>query len=162
MSVKTRTIVNDINSSRICIDDYHQGDIYGRIYHVSLDQPIYFHGLLSLVREMDQHLDAYDFPQAGMQLRSFSTKESNMASREDQAAVVTHFSKEYIRGKLATFRTRILYRQNATWQGSIRWMEGDKEEKFRSVLEMMMLMDSCFTGERPQKQESQFKESVVS
>lgn len=162
MSGKTRNIVNDINSSRICIDDYQQGDIYGRIYHVSLDQPIHFHGVLSLLREMDQYLDSYDFPQVGMQLRSFSTKESNRAAREDQAAVVTHFAKEYIRGKLATFRIRILFRQNATWQGSIRWMEGDKEERFRSVLEMMMLMDSCFTGERPQKEEPQFNESVVS
>lgn len=33
--------------------------------------------------------------------------------------------------------------QNATWQGSITWVEEQKTEYFRSVLELLRLMDSA-------------------
>ena len=43
----------------------------------------------------------------------------------------------------ATFGVRILFRQNASWQGSVSWLEGEREESFRSVLELILLMDSA-------------------
>ena len=36
-------------------------------------------------------------------------------------------------GKLATFYVRILFRQNASWQGTVLWSEGGQEERFRSA-----------------------------
>ena len=38
---------------------------------------------------------------------------------------------------------RILFRQNASWQGSVLWREGGQEERFRSALELVLLMDSA-------------------
>ena len=52
------------------------------------------------------------------------------------------------RGEAATFALRILFRQNASWQGSITWLEGEAEQSFRSVLELILLMDSALRGER--------------
>ncbi|NLC78547.1 MAG: hypothetical protein GX683_02310 [Ruminococcaceae bacterium] len=43
----------------------------------------------------------------------------------------------------ATFVVTVLYRQNATWQGTLKWLEGGREEKFRSALELIKLMDSA-------------------
>lgn len=34
--------------------------------------------------------------------------------------------------------------QHESWQGSIRWMEENKEECFRSALELIKLIDSTF------------------
>ena len=48
----------------------------------------------------------------------------------------------------ATFVVRILYRENQSWQGQITWAETNETRPFRSVLELMKLMDS--TG-RPDK-----------
>ncbi|MCI9263720.1 MAG: hypothetical protein HFF06_04025 [Oscillospiraceae bacterium] len=50
-------------------------------------------------------------------------------------------------GELATFDIRILFRQNSSWQGSVLWQEGDREESFRSVLELVLLMDSAMDVE---------------
>ena len=50
-------------------------------------------------------------------------------------------------GDVATFAVRVLFRQNASWQGSILWVEGDREESFRSVLELIFLLDSAAGAE---------------
>ena len=46
-----------------------------------------------------------------------------------------------------TFIVKILNKQNSTWQGSITWLEGKREETFRSVLELLLLMDSAVNKE---------------
>ena len=38
---------------------------------------------------------------------------------------------------------RILFRQNASWQGELLWMEKNARQSFRSVLELITLMDSA-------------------
>lgn len=48
---------------------------------------------------------------------------------------------------LATFVVRILHRENATWQGEIFWAEENRTEKFRSMLEMVRLIDSALEKE---------------
>ena len=46
-------------------------------------------------------------------------------------------------GEKATFTIRVQFRQNATWQGTIAWMENKKIQQFRSALEMIKLMDNA-------------------
>ncbi len=48
-------------------------------------------------------------------------------------------------GKVATFTLKLLFRQNASWQGSVLWNEGNSEETFRSVLELLLLMDNALS-----------------
>lgn len=43
-------------------------------------------------------------------------------------------------GVRSTFTIQIQFQQNATWQGSIAWVEGGKSQRFRSELEMLKLM----------------------
>lgn len=50
---------------------------------------------------------------------------------------------EPTRGSAATFEMRILFRQNASWQGELLWLEKNVRQNFRSVLEMITLMDSA-------------------
>ena len=42
----------------------------------------------------------------------------------------------------ATFVVKIESRQNSTWQGTVRWMEGGDSQNFRSLLELIKLMQS--------------------
>ena len=37
----------------------------------------------------------------------------------------------------------MIFRQNASWQGSVTWLDKGREESFRSVLELLLLMDSA-------------------
>ncbi len=52
-------------------------------------------------------------------------------------------SKEDITRAGASFLVRIQYRQNASWQGMIQWLEGKKTKHFRSELEMIMLINEA-------------------
>lgn len=47
------------------------------------------------------------------------------------------------KGRLGTFNIQIQYRENATWQGKILWVEGKQDSHFRSALEMLKLIDSA-------------------
>jgi hypothetical protein len=44
---------------------------------------------------------------------------------------------------MATFFVRIIFRQNASWQGSVLWLEGQREQRFRSALELIFLLDNA-------------------
>lgn len=52
----------------------------------------------------------------------------------------------------ATFTIQVQFTCNATWQGTISWMEGQKTQKFRSELEMIKLMMEAIHGESETKQ----------
>lgn len=40
-------------------------------------------------------------------------------------------------GRLATFEVKVMFRQNASWQGMARWVEEEASEDFASTLELM-------------------------
>lgn len=40
-----------------------------------------------------------------------------------------------------TFVIHILNQQNATWQGTVTWLDGKRTQPFRSALELIRLMD---------------------
>lgn len=46
-------------------------------------------------------------------------------------------------GKGDTFIVNIRNCQNHTWQGTVRWVEQQKELPFRSAIELIKLMDSA-------------------
>lgn len=79
---------------------------------------------------------------SGMEKRTF-TKNSTAEERTLFIADKTQAQ----RGEVATFAIRIQYRNNASWQGTVKWLEGEAEEYFRSVLELFWLLDSAMKGE---------------
>lgn len=42
-----------------------------------------------------------------------------------------------------TFVVNVTHTENATWQGSIAWLEGKETCCFRSILEMLQLMEQA-------------------
>ena len=53
-----------------------------------------------------------------------------------------HFGDEEEAVPLATFKLSVIFRQNASWQGKLSWIDGAREASFRSVFEMVKLIDS--------------------
>jgi hypothetical protein len=82
------------------------------------------------------------FPQASFQSRSFESKRMKTFVRK-----VENFMDSEIetacKSENATFLVHIKFRQNASWQGSITWVEKEKTQNFRSALEMLKLMDEA-------------------
>ena len=54
----------------------------------------------------------------------------------------------------ATFVVRILFRRNATWQGTVSWREKRSQVNFRSFMELLLLMQEAVgrTGEWKQQE----------
>lgn len=124
----------EYRTTLVCIDSCADGVLAGRFYNLFQPAGTSFQSLSQLLKELDRTLDEMDFPRAANQLRSFS--------REHPPDPQLSVSMEKT-GDQATFALRILFRQNASWQGSVRWLEGKQEQSFRSVLELIFLMTSA-------------------
>ncbi|MCL2200862.1 MAG: hypothetical protein FWB75_02765 [Oscillospiraceae bacterium] len=48
-----------------------------------------------------------------------------------------------------TFEISVKFQQNSSWQGQILWAEKNMKQNFRSVLEMLRLMDEALTDGAP-------------
>jgi hypothetical protein len=144
---KTQIMTNFTSAARICIDVYNEGEMQGRLYHAYREEPLTFHNVIELLKLLGYLFDSYDFPQVSMKPRSFKVQEEpdkNLFTEEVVISKPSQISMDMIRGKQATFWVKVLFRQHATWQGSIKWVEEGNEINFRSALELIMLLDSCF------------------
>ncbi len=118
-----------------CIDEYDSGIPIGRIYNGYTETGQNFSCLLEMLKITERTFDATNYPQAFSQMRSFLPK--------NECVTKEICDENQKRGNLATFQIRFLFRQNASWQGSIAWLEGKCEESFRSALELIFLINSA-------------------
>ena len=127
----------------VSIDSYDNSVLKGRFYNIYHKQGQRFDSLMQFLLKMEQMLDHMNYPQSFTSRRTF-VKSPDPAAAGPPAGEAGH-------GFLATFEIRILFRQNASWQGSLTWLEGEQEQSFRSVLELALLIDSAL---RAQNQEN--------
>ena len=130
---------NEYRTTRVCIDSYENQVPVGRIYNLFYPDVIHFRGVMDFLKKMEAMLDQMNFPQAFSSVRTFA----KVSVAEARAP---HGGKAY-NGEVATLALRVLFRQNTSWQGSVAWVEGKREESFRSVLELLLLMDSATMAE---------------
>ena len=123
----------------ICVDSYHHGTLQGRFYNPFLQEGQTFQNLSQFITKMEQALDGMDFPKAYTVTRTFSPTPEKPPGPPGTV---------YQDGKLASFALRILFRQNASWQGSITWLDKNQEQSFRSVLELILLFDNALTQQQ--------------
>ena len=124
----------EYRSTTVCVDSYDNGVLAGRFFNPYLDTGQTFASLTQFLCRMEQTLNAMNFPQSFTAARTFAdTPREHPHDR----------SPEFRKGRKATFVVKVLFRQNASWQGSVLWQEGGREESFRSVLELILLMDSA-------------------
>ena len=49
--------------------------------------------------------------------------------------------------KKQTFIIEVADTKDSTWQGKVNWVNGQKEQSFRSVMELLRLIDSVVAGD---------------
>ena len=57
-----------------------------------------------------------------------------------------------------TFVVEVVDQQNASWQGSVNWVNTGKQEHFRSALEFIRLIDSALESEKKDSEKVEDKE----
>lgn len=132
--METRVRGNEYRTTMVCIDSYENSVPVGRFYNPYMDAPEQFHSLMDFLLKVQAMLDQMKFPQSFQLVRSFSDRTGADSIMAEDGV---------LEGKLATFAVKILFRQNSSWQGTVTWLEGHMDESFRSVLELVLLMDSA-------------------
>lgn len=94
---------------RIFVDEAEDGVIRGRVSGGTFPEETLFRSLSRLILLLEEQLDTGGAPKA-----------SPIKCTETP-----------------TFELDILFRQNYSWQGRLRWTKGGKEAAFRSVLELL-------------------------
>lgn len=62
-------------------------------------------------------------------------------------------NEQQVKSVSNTFIVQILYQQNNTWQGTIKWVDAERTEHFRSALEMIRLMDDALSNTAAQEEQ---------
>jgi len=130
---------NAYRTTTVCIDSYRDGNPVGRFYNPYHKEGIPFQSMTQFLVRMEQAMDEMELPKAFTETRSFmqpAVGHINTADLQEQT------------GREATFALKVLFRQNTSWQGLITWLEGRQEQSFRSVLELICLIDSALAGEK--------------
>lgn len=123
----------EMKTTVLKIISYYNKDLKGTLSNPYYNEPKPFENAIQFLTLMEDLLDGLNYPQKAMENRRFHPMEEakrqvTQSSLKDQPAI-------------ATFHLCVLFRQNASWQGRIVWVEDKTEAQFRSVLELLMLLD---------------------
>ncbi|MCL1816738.1 MAG: hypothetical protein FWG43_03950 [Clostridiales bacterium] len=137
--------LNHNNSAlRICIDTIEHGIISGRVFGQRLAEPLFFSDISDLLLQIDEVLNAQDYPRAFQRKRSFSAVEKTQAPA--LAELSGHFmdieTVQSAFGAVATHSINIISRQNTSWQGSIDWLDETAPTNFKSALEYIRIVNN--------------------
>ncbi len=130
------------NLVNICVDATEKGDIKGRYYHKYNQSASTFENAVMLFSKMEELFDALDYPQATTRPRDFLNniiEEKKPVKKISPVLENAMVAKE--RGNVATFLVAVKTRANASWQGQVIWAEKESECTFRSMMELMILID---------------------
>ena len=114
---------------------YDERIISGRVINPFYAEPKPFYGMIQLLSLIENIHTELNYPEPTMEMRSYGD--------DTETLTLTDCSRPdlLIKPAIAIFKTNLYYKQNASWQGSIIWAEKDSMANFRSVLELIYLID---------------------
>ena len=138
----SRFVPNEMKTSVLKIYSYDDKRVSGVLSNPYFEQSMYFDNIIQFVFLMDELQDSLNYPQVGMEPRSLlfgspsNAVQTNVADRQGLEDLQP----------IASFKINVLFRQNASWQGTIVWLEQSSEAQFRSVLEFIMILDTVLSS----------------
>ena len=136
------------NGVVVCVDRVEQGNLQGRMFHSYNSHAVCFSSIDQLIYSMYSLFEYLEFPRNATKLRFFAEDESGRPSsgyHEVKERKKIMQDKELLEqhGNVETFIVRVQHRQNSTWQGRITWAKENKTINFRSIWEMIHLMENA-------------------
>ena len=140
--MSNQSYIGSPNGVVLCVDRISRHRMTGRLYHRYSKQVIPFVSGEQAVFLMEQLFDSLQFPYPSTLERSFS-EELKSAPTSRQERLMNDEDLLSRHGDLGSFIVRVQHRQNSSWQGTLTWMERDKTVHFRSIWEMIKLVESA-------------------
>lgn len=104
----------------IKVSSYHNGVLDGCLQHPRLDGKAIIQSLSQMILLLNDLLEMEACPGSPFPLLPLENENEKYK---------------------AVFRIQILFRENYTWQGRLVWQDENQETVFRSVIELIQLMD---------------------
>lgn len=142
---------NDYSVTMVYVDSYENKVFCGRFASPYLEKTQEFVGISDFIIKMESLLDVMALPQSSA---------VNVGFRKNLVAMLAPGRGIMSRGKKATFSLIIRFRQNDSWQGTINWLESNNKQNFRSVLELIVLLDSALREQNISSEQKHFVSSV--
>ena len=127
----------------LCVDAYDDSSLKAKFYTSYGQEPIEVASWDQLVFEMEHFYDDIRFPYPTTKSRSFTEKAPKPYTNARKAKVMKDEELLSKHGDLGSFIIRVQHRQNSSWQGRVTWMEKNQTMNFRSVLELIKLIESA-------------------
>ena len=144
---KTQWYIGAPNGVVLCVNGSNEGDLSGVFYHSYSTEAVPFSGIGQMVLRMEKLYDYLRFPYPGTNSRTFGEEKKLTRLTEERKKIMSDDALLSKHGDIGTFivrvQHRVQHRQNSSWQGRITWMEEDKTVQFRSVWEMIKLIESA-------------------
>lgn len=140
---KTQWYIGAPNGVILCIGKMHGGELAGKLYHSYRTDALDFQNTEEMVLHMEALYDALNFPHRGTNMRSFIETKREGQHYTERDRIMKDETLLSRHGDLGTFIVRVQHRQNSSWQGRLTWMERDKTISFRSVWEMVKLIENA-------------------
>ena len=140
---RTQWYIGAPNGVVLCIRENNEGELAGEFWHSYSESPIPFRGIGQMTLRMEKLYDWLRFPYPGTNSRSFGQPAKTDGKTHERKRIMSDETLLAKHGDLGTFIVRVQHRQNSSWQGRITWMEEDKTIQFRSVWEMIKLIESA-------------------
>ena len=131
------------NGVVVCVDRYGRGQMAGRFCHAYCRGETPFVNETQLVFQLEQFFDEIRYPHPTTNSRTFTEEQPGTEHRCRRQKVMSDDELLSRHGDLGTFIIRVQHRQNSSWQGHVTWMEQNRTIHFRSVWEMIKLIESA-------------------
>ena len=140
------------NAVILCIDSIRNCTVCGRMYHLYSREAASFSSWKDALKQMEGLYNSLDCPRPANIMRSFVGAPQQLTEyigRKDWTKVMSDDELLNQHGYLDTFIVRVQHRENSTWQGRITWADKNKTLSFRSVWEMVHLMEEAISSDAP-------------
>ncbi|MBR6114895.1 MAG: hypothetical protein IKQ10_06875 [Oscillospiraceae bacterium] len=151
----TQWYIGAPNGVVLCINAVSGGEPSGELYHSYSPDPVRFENFEQMTLRMEHLYDELRFPHPSNNSRTFAGEMMPVQPTLERKKIMSDESLLSRHGEIGTFIVRVQHRQNSSWQGRITWMEQDKTVSFRSVWEMIKLIESAMDTVSDQEDEAE-------
>lgn len=129
------------NGMVLCVDGIGDGTMKGYLYHGYQKEGITFYGYEKIIRVAEELFFALEYPFQGTEDRRLYGYAYKFPKREGMKRVLMDEELLEKHGDMGTFVVRVQHRQHSSWQGSVTYLEENRSVYFRSVLELIKIID---------------------
>lgn len=145
MGAERDRLYESVSEYIIRIHDYDHSMLSGLVKHAASAETFRFRSLMGLIMALNRDMDRRGLPYADYNFRTWNGVPLAvlLEDLESDLSVEETDIHRPITFPVANFCLKVRFRQNADWQGELIWMDRQKTICFRSIAELLVLIQAA-------------------